>query len=208
MTDADLLAHYDQLSDTDRAAYLAQLDAEDDARDARLRAPGALAAAATWYASQGIAIFPCMPWDQPANEPEKERGKRPLGRLVPHGLKDASTDIEQVKAWWAAEPRANIGIPTGGAFDVVDVDGPQGSSSLIELEPIPSLARARTGRGLHIYVKPTGRGNGANLMPGIDYRGEGGYVIAPPSRHYRGERYYQWCEPPTALIDHIKECAQ
>jgi len=192
MTDADLLAHYDQLSDTDRAAYLAQLDAEDDARDARLRAPGALAAAATWYASVGVAVFPC-----------EVTGKRPLTK---HGLKDATTDPDQVKAWWQREPQANIGIATGHLFDVVDVDGRQGLVSLFALEeqtPIPALATAFTGRGRHLYVLPTGRKNGANIQPGIDYRGLGGYVIGPPSRHTNGD-LYRWRDTPTALIEHIK----
>jgi len=190
MTDADLLAHYDQLSDTDRAAYLAQLDAEDDARDARLRAPGALAAAATWYASQGIAIFPC-----------EVTGKRPLTK---HGLKDATTDPDQVKAWWQREPQANIGIATGHLFDVVDVDGPQGRVTIAPLwDEFAALAYgiAKTGNGWHLYIPPTpGAGNTASKIgPGVDTRALGGYVIAPPSRHATGS-LYTWNTPLTLPV--------
>jgi hypothetical protein len=53
----DLLTDYDAADD--KAAFLARLDAEDAERDARLRAPGALAAAALWYAGQGLRVFPC-----------------------------------------------------------------------------------------------------------------------------------------------------
>lgn len=179
-------------TDTEREQLLARWDAEDDARDARLHADDALAAAATWYAEQGIAIFPCEP-----------AGKRPLGRLAPNGCKNASTDVEQVRAWWTAEPQANIGIATGHRFDVIDIDGPPGYRSLLDLEPLPALAQAVTGSGgRHIYVPATGRGNGAKLRPGIDYRGAGGYVIAPPSRHSSG-RLYTWIDAPTALLHHL-----
>ncbi|MCL5459838.1 bifunctional DNA primase/polymerase, partial [Loigolactobacillus coryniformis] len=88
-----------------------------------------------------------------------------------NGLKNASADPEQVKAWWTAEPQANIGMPTGHGFDVIDVDGPVGWSSWVDLEPkVPFIAKVFTGGGgLHVYVAATGRGNGAHLKPGIDY---------------------------------------
>jgi hypothetical protein len=188
---ADLLAAYDAADD--KAAFLARLDAEDAERDRRLRAPGALAAAAGWYASQNIRIFPC-----------EVGGKRPLGALVRNGLKNASADVEQVKAWWTAEPQANIGMPTGHGFDVIDVDGPVGWASLNALEAdgaLPSICRAFTGGGgLHLFYPSDGGGNGARIAPGIDVRAAGGYVIAPPSRHASGE-LYRWHPdtPPTLL---------
>jgi putative DNA primase/helicase len=54
-------------------------------------------------------------------------GKHPLGSLVPHGVKDATTNRARVLAWWTRHPQANIGLATGHHFDVLDVDGPAGA---------------------------------------------------------------------------------
>jgi hypothetical protein len=155
------------------------LDAEDAAEQARLTAPGALIAAALWYAEQGIPVFPLQP-----------RQKRPMPGS--RGFKDATVNVEQVRSWWDAVPDANIGTPTGLAFDVIDVDGPVGVVTLLtELWGTP-----RPG-GQHIYVPPAGVGNRAAVYPGIDYRGAGGYVVIPPSvtdDHGPGVRYH-WLQP-------------
>lgn len=177
--------------DTTTAARLeAQLDAADAAREHRLNAPGALAAAALWYAANGIAVFPCAPG-----------AKRPITR---HGLHDATTDAETITDWWATTPEANIGLPTGRRFDVIDLDGPVGLLAFHDIadgggftEPV--LAIAKTPRGRHYYVHPTGDGNRANLLPKVDYRGTGGYVVAPPSRTPDGA--YRW------LTDHTLDPA-
>jgi hypothetical protein len=140
-----------------------------------------LLTAAIDYARRGWPCFPVEPG-----------GKRPLGRLVPHGLLDATIDTEIITAWWGAEPNANIGLVTGLAFDVLDIDGPECLDALELAGPIvgpniegPTVA---TPRGWHCYVKPTGRGNGVNIggIAGIDWRGAGGYVVAPPSRKADG----------------------
>ncbi len=143
--------------------------------------PLTLLDAAVDYARRGWPVFPLEPG-----------GKRPLGRLAPHGLKDATTDLEQIERWWTAEPDANIGLPTGINFDVLDVDGPEALDALERSGPIgapdvegPTVA---TPRGWHGYVARTGRGNTVNLggLAGVDWRGEGGYVVAPPSRKADG----------------------
>ena len=182
-------------SDDARTKILNRVQAEDDARNTRLWAENALTTAALWYVSVGIAIFPL-----------EERGKRPWRGT--HGLKDATLDPAQITEWWTRRPQSNIGVPTGHRFDVIDIDGPPGHRSLIDLEPIPTLARAWTGGGgLHLFVTATGRGNGAAIRPGIDYRGNGGYIVAPPSRHPSGQ-LYRWTDPPTDLITHLaKETA-
>lgn len=162
----------------------AEVDRLDVDRLARLTAPGALAHAARWYAANGIAVFPLRP-----NE------KRPG---TTHGFKDATTDLTAVAAWWSSTPQANIGLPTGIRFDVVDVDPPDGWTSLNELKAAgaigPALGYAHTPRGgLHIYLAPSGLGNSAGVLPGIDLRGEGGYVVAPPSRTETG--MWIWSTP-------------
>lgn len=141
----------------------------------------ALLDAALDYASRGWSVFPLEPG-----------GKRPLGRLVAHGLKQASVDPEQIQRWWKAEPTANIGLTSGTAFDVLDVDGPEALDALRDAMPLaddpaddPNVfgPMVASPRGWHAYIAPTGRGNTVNLgrLPGVDWRGAGGYVVAAGS---------------------------
>jgi hypothetical protein len=124
-------------------------------------------------------------------------GKHPLGALVPHGVKDATTNRARVLAWWTRHPQANIGLATGHAFDVLDVDGPAGERAIRQLAAAHGLASSgplvRTGGGgWHFYLAPTGLGNvHPRGLDHVDWRGRGGYVVAPPSRHASGHRY-QW----------------
>jgi hypothetical protein len=136
-----------------------------------------LLASALWYAEQGIPVFPLQP-----------------GRKVPfagsHGLHDATADPTRITSWWTATPAANIGLATGHRFDVVDIDGPLGQKSraanwdtifaAIDADQLGKVLTPRPG-GMHIYVPATGDGNSAGIVPGVDYRGLGGYVLAPPS---------------------------
>jgi hypothetical protein len=94
-------------------------------------------------------------------------------------------------------PQANIGLATGHLFDVLDVDGPTGAQAIRELAAEHGLQRSgplvRTGGGgWHFYLAPTGLGN-VHLagLEHVDWRGRGGYVVAPPSRHHSGHPY-QW----------------
>jgi hypothetical protein len=148
----------------------------------------ALFDAATYYASVGWPIFPLVPGE-----------KRPA---TTNGLHDATTDLAQIGAWWGSNPWYNIGVATGHRFDVIDLDGEPGFIGYAQiceesgLRPQP-LATVWTGNaGRHLYVPPTGRGNFAGLRPGLDYRGLGGYVIAPPSRLSPDGRRYYWISPP------------
>ena len=123
--------------------------------------------------------------------------KHPLGSLVPHGVKDATTNRARVLAWWTRHPQANIGLATGHAFDVLDVDGPAGAHAIRALAAAHGLHSSgplvRTGGGgWHYYLAPTGLGNVQPSGLGhVDWRGRGGYVVAPPSRHASGHPY-QW----------------
>jgi Bifunctional DNA primase/polymerase, N-terminal len=124
-------------------------------------------------------------------------GKHPFGSLVPHGVKDATCNRARILAWWTRHPQANIGLATGHRFDVLDVDGPAGARAIRELTAAHDLASSgplvRTGGGgWHYYLAPTGLGNvHPRGLAHVDWRGRGGYVVAPPSRHASGHSY-QW----------------
>jgi hypothetical protein len=140
------------------------------------------------YARRGWPVFPITPQE-----------KRPLTRLAPHGFKNATTGEDQVSRWWDEEPEANIGLATGVAFDVLDIDsGFDGFAALDAAKPpgAPDFdgPTCTTGKGHHVYLAVTGVGNKASFIPGIDWRGRGGYVIAPPSIHPSGRRY-EWILP-------------
>jgi hypothetical protein len=145
--------------------------------------------------------------------------KHPLGALVPHGVNDATTNRARVLAWWTRHPQANIGLATGHAFDVLDVDGPTGEHAIRALAAAHGLRSSgplvRTGgSGWHFYLAPTGLGNvHPQGLAQVDWRGRGGYVVAPPSRHASGHPY-QWAtgrdldtppgEVPAVLLERLE----
>jgi hypothetical protein len=124
-------------------------------------------------------------------------GKHPLGALAPHGVKDATCNRARILAWWTRHPQANIGLATGHRFDVLDVDGSAGAQAIRTLAAEHGLHSSgpvvRTGGdGWHYYLAPTGLGNAhPRDLEHVDWRGRGGYVVAPPSRHASGHPY-QW----------------
>lgn len=138
------------------------------------------------YAKKGLRVFPCRP-----------NGKAPA---TPHGCKEATEDPCQIAAWWANVPY-NVGIATGGGLVVLDVDighdaGKYGDETLEELErrygPLPDTWMCLTGGGgIHYYFRcdDPALTVGTGFAPGLDYRGAGGYVIAPPSIHETGREY-------------------
>ncbi len=170
--------------------------------DRRVPVSQSLSKAALDYATAGVAVFPCH-WPAVAGLPGGcSCGRGDCGSPAKHpittcGYLDASSDPERVVRWWRRWPHANIGVPTGATFDVVDIDGPTGRAALRSLlgrdEFMPGPV-VRTGRGSHYLVVATGHGCRVGLLPGVDYRGHGGYVIAPPSVHASG-RCYRWHIP-------------
>ena len=144
-----------------------------------------LHAAALQLAQKGLAVFPCQP-----------RGKEPA---CDAGLHAATCDIERINRWWQAVPDLNVGIATGTASGifVLDIDGEGGEASLRRLEqencPLPPTIEAITGKGRHCYFRMRGsiRNSAGQIGAGLDIRGDGGYVIAPPSVHPSG-RDYAW----------------
>ena len=117
-----------------------------------------------------------------------------------HGVNDASIDPGMIERWLRMWPQANIGIATGAESRVVvlDVDD---MLALKRLEAtgrkLPETAMASTGRGIHAYLQypsvPTRNSTGA-LGRKLDIRGDGGYVVAPPSWHANGA-IYRWISP-------------
>ena len=102
---------------------------------------------------------------------------------------------KQIVAWWDKWPGANIGVCTGpvSGFDVVDIDTQEGEDHFITNLESPSELVCPSSRtpsgGRHIYVKATGEGNSTGFLPGVDYRGKGGYIVAPPSVGQNGKEY-------------------
>lgn len=209
--DADTITAYTRtLSDEQVVDFLAAIDAAELLYAQR---EISLADSALFYAERiGWPVFPLKP-----------RGKAPLTR---NGFKDATRDRDTVISWWMRWPEANIGTPTGAdgcGYDVIDIDGRLGIASLADLkhadcpddcsadtfcaatgELPPVVCRAMTpgdsdGPGFHYFIEPTGDGNGTNIAPGIDYRGAGGYIVAPPSIGANGARY-AWVTRPAARV--------
>ena len=130
-------------------------------------------------------------------------GKKPATR---HGFKDATTDFALIRRWWEYMPTCNIGLPTGIAFDAIDVDPRSGGAAswmaICDKPTLPNChGRVTTANGgFHLYVEPTGGGNRAGIYPGIDYRGVGGYVVAPPSTLDARARSWSWSVYPSPTI--------
>ena len=140
--------------------------------------------AALVYAMSGKPVFPC-----------RAKDKAPL---VNGGFKAATDDTEQLRLWWSKWPDALIGMPTGKATGIfvldVDsdpergIDGEHSLSALVaqygELPETKTIRTRRGGRHLYFLMEP-GIGNSAGKYGiGLDARGEGGYVIVPPSPGY------------------------
>lgn len=131
--------------------------------------------------------------------PVRPRDKRPL-MAWERFQAEAPTEAE-IADWFARWPNANIGIVTGviSSLVVLDVDPSHGGTrSLADLEarhgPLPrTLEVATGGGGRHLYFRPAGGSmrNRVGIATGLDIRGEGGYVVAPPSIHPSGQKY-QW----------------
>jgi Bifunctional DNA primase/polymerase, N-terminal len=121
----------------------------------------------------------------------------------------AATEPATVRGWWERWPDANLGLATGRRFDVLDLDGRQGVEALraaLQIAPPEHpgpVARSGSG-GWHLLYAPTGYGNRVGLLAGVDWRGRGGLIVAPPSRHATGHRY-AWVHPLTAVLPAVPD---
>lgn len=143
--------------------------------------------AAVSYAQRGWPVFPC----KVSKEPYTKRGHL-----------DATTNIDQIKSWWSRWPEAGIGFAPPADIVILDIDikhdqGKFGDETLADWEQkhgeLPDTVLALTGGGGKHYFfttpHPLGCKNG--LLPSIDLKTKGGYVILPPSMHSSGKRY-EW----------------
>lgn len=182
-----------------------------------------VAAAAEEYAARGWQVLPvhhpgpdgvCSCANGQCSSP----GKHPR---TARGFKDATTDLETIRAWFARWPNSNVAIRTGSASGLVvlDVDPRNGGlESLAQLirehGQLPDTVVAATGGGgFHFFFRyPSGRQvPKRTLADGIDLCSDGGYVIVAPSLHASGRRY-EWLEspnqrPPAALPGQLIDLA-
>lgn len=149
-----------------------------------------------------IAVYPVGPDGQTCHCPQgracRSAGKHPRGPNWQH--RPMRTEAE-VRAHWEAHPKDNVGIPTGatsGVF-VLDVDGEQGKASYAALReqhgPQPATLLANTGGGgKHLlYRMPEGEtipNSSSKIAPGLDIRGDGGFIVAAGSVSSKGA--YSW----------------
>lgn len=137
------------------------------------------------------------------------RGKIPL---TAHGVKDASTDPDQIRRWWQGA-ELNIGARVPSHLVVLDFDPQNGGTvALLEeaiMQPLPTTLTVHSGRGTggqHRYFRrPPGSLTSTRLPSGIDVKTDRGYCVMPPSLHPSTGRPYTWqeAEParlPSALI--------
>lgn len=186
------------------------------------------------YASRGWKVFPThhmVGMTCSCQTACASPGKHPR---TPHGALDATTDERQIREWWSRWPEANIAVATGkeSGLLVLDVDNTrsvdvgggvlisEGENSLRTLaelyEPLPETLQQQTGSGgRHFFFRYPEEGhyrNRARVLPSIDVRADGGYVIVPPSNHKSGASY-QWlndaplADPPGWLLDLLRQQA-
>lgn len=179
------------------------------------------------YAAAGLRVHPLYevePISQKCACPrgtecvEKQRGKHPrLGGWQ----EKASTEEAQVREWWGRWPTAGVGIATGATSKVwvLDVDGPEAMAwydAQCVANGLTETLGVRTARGAHLYWRwpEVMVRNAQGIAPGVDVRGEGGYVCAPPTVHRSGHVYAWIHEPgftreaadaPAWLLDMVKE---
>jgi len=135
------------------------------------------------YANRGWSVIPLLP-----------RSKKPAIPWEAYQREHASE--EQIRRWWQDNPAYNVGVVTGAVSGLVvlDLDGPEGSESAKKFG-LSETPVATTGRGQHWYYRhPGGKlRNAIKLLPGVDLKADGGYVVAPPSIHPSGVQY-AWCD--------------
>lgn len=144
------------------------------------------------YVDHGWPVFPLLP-----------RAKIPDGKLVPHGVHDASLELTQVDAWWEREPSSNVALACGHAFIVVDVDPRNGGKETMralvtahQRFPVTPVSYTGGGGWHALFATPLDASGEpiplrSKIGEGVDIKGPGGYIVAPPSVHPSGA-LYEW----------------
>ena len=132
------------------------------------------------YALRGWPVFPLA-----------VRDKVPLIKGGT-GCLEATTDETQIRKWWGKTPLANIGLATGHSFFVIDIDPRHNGHLWQDSVDLPDTITQQTGSGgtHYIYAGPPSIPNSNNkISPGVDIRGQSGYIVAAPSIHPNGKPY-------------------
>ncbi len=135
------------------------------------------------YARRGWKVFPLAVRNKVPLISKEKGGK---------GCLDATTDREQIFKWWSANPSANIGIATGHSFFVLDIDPKNNGNLWLDTVEVPDTICQQTGSGGTHYIfsgPPDIPNSSSKIAPGVDIRGSGGYIVAPPSIHPNGKPY-------------------
>lgn len=148
--------------------------------------------AALNYAKTGRPVFPV-------------ESKKPL---IPGGFKAATTDEATIRDWWERWPNADVATPTGGDLFVLDVDDPAALDKLVaEHGALPPTREVTTPRGgRHLYLRGDDiRSRVGAPATGLDVRGDGGYVVIPPSTGYEWRNRDEDVAPaPAWLLELLK----
>jgi len=153
-------------------------------------------------AARGWAVFPVKPG---VKTPDTK-----------NGFKDATTDSEKIRIWWTRNPNFNVAVATGPAsgfwaYDVDPKDGGHLSHAALEAEhgALPLTLRQNTARttngvrGQHYlfrWVEGLKVRNRGKFAPGLDVRGDGGYILVPPSI-FTGHGDYAWVDPDAEILE-------
>jgi hypothetical protein len=163
--------------------------------------------AALDYCSRGWPVVPLHSWTGSSCTCSSPNCSSPAKHpRTAHGLKDATDELSQVGSWWKRWPQANVGLVTGLGFDALDIDGPDGWESLARAVEahgcLPSGPCSMTpGGGAHYLFQATGLGCRIGFRASLDWKGKGGYIVAPPSVHSSGGLYEWALEPESTPLE-------
>jgi Bifunctional DNA primase/polymerase, N-terminal len=142
------------------------------------------------YAAQGFAVFPCWP-----------RTKKPATR---RGFYEATTNPAALRRWFSGVQQYNIAVRTGMASHcwILDVDDPASLENVVaKYGPLPLTRQSQASRGVHYWWRtdvPVFCGN-SRIAAGLDVKGDGGFIMVPPSVHPNGS-IYRWLNDAPLVV--------